>query len=69
MRHLEKRKGPLAATPPKSDWLAGKSFTEDSDLRHDAQRRRAMKLVAGTGLSMAVGMVLVTIACDAGASR
>ena len=66
--HLENQREPAGCTAnsPKSDWLGGTSFPEHNDLRDDAQRRLAIRLAAGAGLSVAVASVLVVVALGEG---
>lgn len=66
--HLEKTREPAGRTANslEADWQASKSFPQDSDIRGDAQRRLALKLAAGAGLSIAVASVLVVVALGDG---
>ena len=47
--------------------LAKINANDNSDLRAFMQRRLALKLAASAGLSMAMAVCVVTLACDGGA--
>lgn len=67
MRGPNERRGPpCRATLSDSDMLGGKPETEDTLTRAAAQRRLALKLISGTGLSLAFGMAIVALATGEG---
>ena len=57
---------PAGAKGANADKLAGKSDLDGSDSRTLAQRRLALKLVANSGLSMALAEVLIVAALGDG---